>query len=88
MAASSFIRSDCPLIEVEDECGGLPGGTSELLLQPFVQKSNDRSGLGLGLLISAQAMRTLDGELRIRDIPGKRCVFSLDLPLHGASAGA
>ena len=52
------------------------------------KKGNDRFGLGLGLLISAQAMRTLDGELRIRDIPGKRRVFSLDLPLHGASAGA
>jgi signal transduction histidine kinase len=75
-------------IEVEDECGGLPSGATELLLQPFVQKNNDRSGLGLGLSICVKAMKTLGGELRIRDLPGKGCVFALDLPLHTPPASA
>jgi signal transduction histidine kinase len=75
-------------IDVEDECGGLPDGASELLLQPFVQRGNDRSGLGLGLSICAKAMKNLDGELRIRDLPGKGCVFTLDLPLHTPPASA
>jgi signal transduction histidine kinase len=88
VSLQAVASADRVLIEVEDECGGLPGGTNELLLQPFVQKGNDRSGLGLGLSISAKAMKTLGGALRIRDIPGKGCVFSLELPLHGAPAGA
>ena len=39
------------LIEVEDECGGLPQGNTKSLLRPFVQRGSDRTGVGLGLTI-------------------------------------
>jgi signal transduction histidine kinase len=68
------------LIDVEDECGGLPPGRRESLLRPFVQKGSDRSGLGLGLPICAKAMQSMSGELRVRDVPGHGCVFTIDLP--------
>jgi len=67
------------LIEVEDECGGLPDAP-ENLLRPFVQKSDDRTGLGLGLSICSKAVKSMSGELRIRDLPGKGCIFTVDLP--------
>lgn len=70
------------LVEVEDECGGLPRGQREILLQPFAQGAQNRSGLGLGLSICSKAMKAMSGELHIRDLPGKGCVFSLDLPRH------
>jgi signal transduction histidine kinase len=72
------------LIEVADECGGLPPERQENLLLPFVQKNGDRSGLGLGLSICAKAMKSVDGALRIRDLPGEGCVFTLDLPRQPA----
>jgi signal transduction histidine kinase len=68
------------LIEVEDECGGLPDGKPESLLRPFVQRGADRTGMGLGLSICVQAAKAFGGELRIRDLPGKGCIFTLDLP--------
>ncbi len=68
------------LIEVEDECGGLPGGSTESLLQPFVQKGRDRTGLGLGLAICVKAVKAMAGELHVHDLPGKGCVFAIDLP--------
>jgi signal transduction histidine kinase len=68
------------LIEVEDECGGLPSGAAESLLRPFVQKGRDRSGLGLGLSICLKAVKMMAGELHIRDLPGEGCVFTIDLP--------
>ena len=37
------------LIEVEDECGGLPSGDTNELFRPFEQRGADRSGIGLGL---------------------------------------
>jgi signal transduction histidine kinase len=37
------------LIEVEDQCGGLPAGKTEELFSPFVQKGVDRSGFGIDL---------------------------------------
>jgi signal transduction histidine kinase len=39
---------DRVLIEVEDECGGLPEGTTDVLFQPFVQRT--RTGQGWGLV--------------------------------------
>jgi signal transduction histidine kinase len=68
------------LIEVEDECGGLPPGKTEALLQPFVQRGADRTGLGLGLSICLKAVKAISGDLHIRDLPGKGCVFTIDLP--------
>ena len=73
------------VIDVEDGCGGLPPGSAQALLEPFVQRGADRSGLGLGLSICAKAMRASDGELRITDLPGQGCIFTLDLP--SASGG-
>jgi signal transduction histidine kinase len=68
------------LIEVEDECGGLPPGKAEALRLPFMQKGRDRSGLGLGLSICLKAVKAIGGDLRIRDLPGKGCIFTIDLP--------
>ena len=70
------------LIDVCDECGGLPGGAAETLFQPFSRAGADRSGLGLGLYIAQGAARANLGDIHVRDIPGTGCVFTIDLPLH------
>ncbi len=68
------------LIEIEDECGGLPPGNAAGLLEPFSQRGRDRTGLGLGLSICVKAVKAIAGELRVHDLPGKGCVFTIDLP--------
>jgi signal transduction histidine kinase len=68
------------LIDVEDECGGLPPGQAQELLQPFSQRGRDRTGLGLGLSICVKAVKAIGGELHIVDLPGKGCIFTIDLP--------
>ncbi len=68
------------VIEVEDQCGGLPEGKAEELFRPFTQKDSDKSGLGLGLTISKRAIELNDGTLLVRNLPGKGCVFSINLP--------
>lgn len=72
--------ADRVLFEIEDECGGLPAGKSEDLFESFSQRSQDRSGLGLGLSICRRVAQVCAGEVYVRDIPGKGCVFTLDLP--------
>ena len=69
-------------IEVEDHCGGLPVGASEKLMLPFVQAGKDRSGLGLGLDICRRSLAAMNGELKIRDLPGSGCIFTIFLPRH------
>ncbi len=68
------------VLEVEDRCGGLPAGAAEELFKPFTQKASDRTGLGLGLSISRQAVELNGGVLAVRDLPGVGCVFSITLP--------
>jgi len=67
-------------IAVEDECGGLPPGDPKDLFLPYEQRGLDRSGLGLGLPVSQRGVETSGGEILVRDIPGKGCVFTVDLP--------
>lgn len=66
--------------DIEDQCGGLPEGRAEELFQPYTQKDSDRSGIGLGLAICMKAAKANRGELSVRDIQGRGCVFTLDLP--------
>lgn len=61
---------DRVLIEVEGGCGGLPPGTSERV-GSFERRHAERLGLGLGLMISRQAIEASGGKLSSRDIPGR-----------------
>jgi signal transduction histidine kinase len=74
------------LIDVEDECGGLPPGKAEELFRPFEQRSRSRTGMGLGLFISRKIVEADGGEIRVRDMPGIGCVFTIDLPRMSPSA--
>jgi len=67
------------VLEVEDQCGGLPDGTAEELFQPFVQKGSERSGVGLGLAIAREAVEAHGGLISVRNLPGKGCIFRIEL---------
>jgi signal transduction histidine kinase len=72
--------ADRVVIEVHDECGGLPAGSMDQLFTPFQQRGADRSGIGLGLSISRRAVEANGGQLTVRNVPGTGCVFSIALP--------
>ena len=73
--------ADRVLIEIQDECGGLPGGdaASETLFRPFEQRGADRTGLGIGLAFSRWGVEAHNGRLYARNVD-KGCVFTIDLP--------
>ena len=68
------------LIEVQDECGGLPDGTVDELFRPFEQRSVDRTGVGLGLAFSRCGAEANDGRISARNLPDTGCIFTIDLP--------
>jgi len=74
------------LIEIEDECGGLPGANVNDLFHPFEQRGADRSGLGLGLAFSRWAVEASHGRIYARSLPDVGCVFTIDLPRFPVSA--
>ncbi|MGA2552157.1 MAG: HAMP domain-containing sensor histidine kinase [Burkholderiaceae bacterium] len=76
---SAYAVGDRIMIDVEDHCGGLPIGMAEQLFKPFVQGSDDRSGLGLGLAIAKRGIELNGGTIAVRDVPGTGCVFTISL---------
>jgi signal transduction histidine kinase len=82
VSLDSFARGDRVLIEVGDQCGGLPDGQAQAIFAPFDQHAANRSSMGSGLSISRRAVEAIGGELRVRDLPGHGCVFTIDLPRH------
>ncbi len=76
----AHVAAERVVFEIEDECGGLPEGAATSAFRPFEQHGLDRTGVGLGLSICLKVAKAHHGKLRVRDIPGKGCVFSLDVP--------
>jgi signal transduction histidine kinase len=71
------------LLDIADACGGLlPGGATELLLPA---RLGDAKRTGLGLDIARRSIEACGGELRLRDVPGSGCVFTLALPAQSAA---
>jgi signal transduction histidine kinase len=68
------------LIDVRDECGGLPLGKAEDLFRPIAERSAGKRDLGMGFSISLKGVRASGGEIRVLDQPGVGCVFTIDLP--------
>jgi signal transduction histidine kinase len=80
--------ADRVLLEVEDECGGLPDGNVDELFRAFEQRHADRTGLGLGLAFSRWGTEVNDGRISAHNLPGRGCVFTIDLPRVPASVHA
>jgi signal transduction histidine kinase len=80
VSVHAYAVADRILIDVEDHCGGLPPGIADQIFLPFEQGGKDRSGLGLGLAICRRSVEANDGTVRVRDVPGSGCVFTIDLP--------
>lgn len=68
------------IFEVEDCCGGLPPGELEQAFAPFVRLDERQGGFGLGLAIAKQAVDAHGGTLRVQSLPGKGCLFVMELP--------
>jgi len=85
---NAYALADRILIDVLDHCGGLSPGSAESMFVPFVQESDDRSGLGLGLSIARRSVEANGGALSVRNLVGSGCVFTIDLPRHSLVEGA
>lgn len=72
--------ADRVLIEVQDECGGLPGGDVHELFRPFERRGAALPGFGLGLAFSRWAIEANHGRISARNLPAVGCVFTVDLP--------
>jgi signal transduction histidine kinase len=68
------------VFDIEDECGGLPPGKAEELLLSIDERGGDPNGMGLGLDIARKSVEACGGKLRVRNVPGSGCIFTMELP--------
>ena len=82
VSLDAYVVGEHILIDVKDQCGGLPSGSAEKMFTPFTQHSDDKTGMGLGLSIARKSVEADGGTLSVRDVPGTGCIFTIDLPRH------
>ncbi len=71
-------------VEVQDTGPGISEDELDLVFEAFVQTASGRgasSGTGLGLPISRQYARLMDGELTVESEAGRGSTFHLELPV-------
>ncbi|WP_162577619.1 sensor histidine kinase [Variovorax sp. PBL-H6] len=68
------------MLRVSDTGPGIAPGILARLFEPFVTSKPAGTGLGLGLVISAQLVRAMDGTLRAANLPEGGACFVVDLP--------
>jgi PAS domain S-box-containing protein len=77
------------LVFVQDTGVGIPLDRQNEIFEPFVQLDrslvNPRDGVGLGLAISRELSRGMDGDLTVVSEVGKGSTFTLSLPRAAAS---
>jgi signal transduction histidine kinase len=80
-------KDDNILLRVTDTGIGIAADKLEAIFEPFVQVkeslANRESGVGLGLAISRDLARAMQGDLTVESVEGKGARFTLTLP--GAS---
>jgi signal transduction histidine kinase len=82
------VAGDRVLAHVADTGPGIPPGKLESIFDPFVQltanAADRRGGVGLGLAISRDLARAMDGDLTVESTVGGGSRFTLMLPLAGS----
>lgn len=81
---SSTVTRDSVIIQVDDVGPGIPSEKLETIFEPFVQltsgMTNRQGGVGLGLAISRDLARAMQGDLTVSSIVGVGSRFTLSLP--------
>jgi PAS domain S-box-containing protein len=72
------------VLQVKDTGPGIPPENAGAVFEPFVQlgrsPTSPKEGVGLGLAISRELARAMNGDLTLESTPGQGATFSLTLP--------
>jgi signal transduction histidine kinase len=78
------LRADEAVLEVSDTGAGIPAEFTEAIFEPFTQLGRSHTslheGAGLGLAISRDLARAMQGDLAVRSTVGEGSTFTLTLP--------
>ncbi len=71
-------------IGVRDNGNGIPSNVIDKIFQPFFTTKPTGEGTGLGLSLSYDIIKSLDGELNVKSEEGQGTIFTIRLPKHNS----
>ena len=75
-------------VDIEDTGIGIPPSIIRRIFDPFFTTKAPGIGMGLGLAISHQIVRAMDGEITVESRPGHGSTFTVTLPIARASVAS
>jgi signal transduction histidine kinase/PAS domain-containing protein len=91
ISADCGATPDAVTLRISDTGRGIPAGKHETIFEPFIQLKEGlaerESGVGLGLAISRDLARAMNGDLAVESNEGKGSRFTLSLPRSDESPG-
>ena len=91
ITVSSRARGGAVLLEVTDEGLGIPYGEQEMVFERFYrldpQQTRGVGGTGLGLHISRELVKRMNGQITLRSRVGRGSTFTVQLPDAGSGHG-
>ena len=75
----SYIEADNIVVEFEDTGAGIPKDCINMIFDPFF--TTKAKGTGLGLAVSYNIIKKMNGTLTVESEPGKGSLFKITLPL-------
>jgi len=68
-------HDDEVIVEIEDTGAGIPASIIKRIFDPFFTTKAPGVGMGLGLTISHQIVRAMDGQITVSSRPGSGTTF-------------
>ena len=85
VTVTCVLRGRVAAIDVRDTGPGIPEDKQEMIFDPFVQLGRSltsaHEGAGLGLAISRDLARAMNGDVTVQSTPGSGATFTLSLPV-------
>jgi signal transduction histidine kinase len=91
IGADCAATADAVTLQVRDTGRGIPAEKLETIFEPFIQLKEGlperAGGVGLGLAISRDLARAMEGDLTVESVEGEGSKFTVHLPRGGETEG-
>jgi len=78
----TYLDKDMLNIEVSDNGVGIPGTILEKIFEPFFTTKETEKGIGLGLSLSFEFIKGMNGTISVKSEPGSGTTFTVTLPAN------